>query len=64
MLAQYVWRGAPVVRRPGTDPALMGATPLQLLQRDRDALRQERPLDLAALALVEAKIRVHLSKRR
>lgn len=64
MLAPYTWKGAPVVRRPDPDTSLLGATPLQLLQRDRDALRQERPLDLAALALVEAKIRVHLSKRR
>lgn len=52
----YIWKGAPVVRRPGTDPALMGATKKQLLERELRALQQERPRDMVAEALVRAKL--------
>jgi len=56
MLASYTWKGAPVVRRPGQDPALMGATKKQLLERELRSLQQERPRDMVAEALVRAKL--------
>lgn len=57
MLAPFVWRGAPpTVRRPESDPALMGATKRQLLERELRALQQERPRDHVAEAMVRAKL--------